>query len=196
MIVVDPRGHEFLRTIADEVRPLPIGDAWIYLPGEQEPAKTYEVKWIRDFWSRVTRGEINFQLGVSALLMMGEDPPEEEFDRRRWFSVVNGVNRKVPVYRFIEPYREQVVTRTAEIVGAAGGYIFNALSATTRATVVFVFHFIVMLYTMFFFVFGPSSSPGCRSSSAGPTPASAPPDTRRCTAPPGAAIRTRHSSPS
>ncbi|HLF07300.1 MAG TPA: hypothetical protein VI893_09035 [Thermoplasmata archaeon] len=102
MIVVDDRGHLFLRSVAEEVRRLPIGDVWIYTPGDAEPRKTYEVKTIRDFWSRVSRGEINFQLGVSALLLIGDDPPEEEFDLKRWFQVVNGVNRKVPVYRFVD----------------------------------------------------------------------------------------------
>jgi ERCC4-type nuclease len=102
MIVVDDRGHDFLRGVAEEIRRLPIGDAWIYMPGDAEPRKTYEVKTVRDFWSRVSRGEINFQLGVSALLLIGPDPPEEEFDRRRWFQVLNGVNRKVPVYRFVD----------------------------------------------------------------------------------------------
>ena len=102
MIVVDDRGHEFLRGIADEVRRIPTGDAWIYIPGDRDPRKTYEVKQVRDFWSRVARGEINFQLGVSALLLIGDDPPEEEFDRRRWYSVYNGVNRRVPIYRFVD----------------------------------------------------------------------------------------------
>jgi len=102
VIVVDDRGHLFLRSVAEEVRRLPIGDVWIYTPGDAEPRKTYEVKTIRDFWSRVSRGEINFQLGVSALLLIGDDPPEEEFDLKRWFQVVNGVNRKVPVYRFVD----------------------------------------------------------------------------------------------
>jgi predicted PurR-regulated permease PerM len=30
--------------------------------------------------------------------------------------------------------------------------VFNALSATTKATVLFLFHFVVMLYTMYFFL--------------------------------------------
>ena len=58
----------------------------------------------------------------------------------------------LPGYGYIEPYREQVLTRAGELIGSTGGYVFNALSATTKATVLFVFHFIVMIYTMFFFL--------------------------------------------
>ena len=54
--------------------------------------------------------------------------------------------------RGIEPYREQILARAAEPVSSAGGFVFNALSATTRGTVLFIFHFVVMLYTMFFFL--------------------------------------------
>jgi predicted PurR-regulated permease PerM len=58
----------------------------------------------------------------------------------------------LPIYAWIEPYREQLLARTAELVASAGGFVFNALSATTRATVLFIFHFVVLLYTMFFFL--------------------------------------------
>jgi predicted PurR-regulated permease PerM len=60
--------------------------------------------------------------------------------------------RGLPIYAWVEPYREQILARAAELVGSAGGFVFNALSATTRGTVVFIFHFVVMLYTMFFFL--------------------------------------------
>ena len=60
--------------------------------------------------------------------------------------------RPLPLYAWIEPYREQLLARAAELVSSAGGFVFNALSATTRATVLFIFHFVVLLYTMFFFL--------------------------------------------
>ena len=66
-----------------------------------------------------------------------------EFDR--WL-------RALPVYAWVEPYREQIVARAGELIGSAGTFVFNALSATTGATVLFIFHFVVMLYTMFFFL--------------------------------------------
>ena len=60
--------------------------------------------------------------------------------------------RLAPGYHYIEPYREQIITRAGELVGGIGGLVFNALSATTKATVLFFFHFVVMLYTMYFFL--------------------------------------------
>jgi predicted PurR-regulated permease PerM len=60
--------------------------------------------------------------------------------------------RHVPGYASIEPYREQILAKAGDLVGSAGGFVFNALSETTRATVVFIFHFVVLLYTMFFFL--------------------------------------------
>jgi predicted PurR-regulated permease PerM len=62
----------------------------------------------------------------------------------RWLQVLPG-------YALLAPYRDQIVARAGELVGSFGTFVFNALSATTRATVLFVFHFAVMLYTMFFF---------------------------------------------
>jgi predicted PurR-regulated permease PerM len=60
----------------------------------------------------------------------------------------------LPGYRLVEPYRDQIITKVGELVGSAGAFLFVALSATTRATALFVFHFFVMLYTMFFFLTG------------------------------------------
>ncbi|OFW42703.1 MAG: AI-2E family transporter [Acidobacteria bacterium RIFCSPLOWO2_12_FULL_67_14b] len=68
-----------------------------------------------------------------------------EFERRL---------RPLPGYDFIHPYRNQILTKAGELVGSAGVFIFNALSATTVATAVFVFHFVVLLYTMFYFLTG------------------------------------------
>jgi predicted PurR-regulated permease PerM len=68
-----------------------------------------------------------------------------EFDRRL---------RAVPGYHFVEPYRAQIVIKAGELVGSASAFIFSALSATTRASAVFIFHFVILLYTMFFFLRG------------------------------------------
>jgi predicted PurR-regulated permease PerM len=57
----------------------------------------------------------------------------------------------LPGYERIAPYRAQILTKMTEFVSGLGGFVLNALSATTMATVVFIFHFVVMLYTMFFF---------------------------------------------
>ena len=68
-----------------------------------------------------------------------------EFDRRL---------RALPGYDRIEPYRAQILTKAGELVGSASAFLFTALSATTRATAVFIFHFFILLYTMFFFLIG------------------------------------------
>ena len=62
--------------------------------------------------------------------------------------------RVVPGYHYIEPYRAQIFIKAGELVGSASAFIFAALSATTRATAVFIFHFVILLYTMFFFLTG------------------------------------------
>ncbi len=60
--------------------------------------------------------------------------------------------RLVPGYDYIEPYRAQIFTKAGELLGSMSAFFFAALSATTRATAVFIFHFVVLLYTMFFFL--------------------------------------------
>lgn len=60
--------------------------------------------------------------------------------------------RDLPGYSYVEPYREQVLTKAGELVGGASAFLFAALSATTRATALFIFNFIVLLYTMFYFL--------------------------------------------
>jgi predicted PurR-regulated permease PerM len=62
--------------------------------------------------------------------------------------------RALPGYDRIEPYRAQILTKAGELVGGTSAFLFAALSATTRATAVFIFHFFVLLYTMFFFLTG------------------------------------------
>src|SRR5690606_36219732 len=50
----------------------------------------------------------------------------------------------------LEPYREQLLLRVGDIVDAIGGFLVASLSSATRLTVAFVFHFFILLYTMFF----------------------------------------------
>jgi predicted PurR-regulated permease PerM len=63
----------------------------------------------------------------------------------RWLETVPGLER-------LEPYRDQILTRLGQFVGAVGGFLVNGLSATTRGTVAFLFHFFLLLYSMFFFL--------------------------------------------
>jgi len=62
--------------------------------------------------------------------------------------------QRLPGFEYIAPYREELVTRAGALIGGLGAILFDALSATTRATVLVMFHFAVLLYTMFFFLTG------------------------------------------
>jgi len=62
--------------------------------------------------------------------------------------------RALPGYDRIAPYRAQILEKAGELVGSTSAFLFGALSATTRATALFVFYFFVLLYTMFFFLIG------------------------------------------
>jgi predicted PurR-regulated permease PerM len=62
--------------------------------------------------------------------------------------------RALPGYDYVEPYRAQVLITAGELVGRTSLFLFGALSAVTRATAVFVFHFFVLLYTMYYFLTG------------------------------------------
>jgi predicted PurR-regulated permease PerM len=62
--------------------------------------------------------------------------------------------RALPGYHYIEPYRSQILEKAGELVGSTSAFLFASLSAATRATAVFIFHFVVLLYTMFFFLIG------------------------------------------
>ncbi len=64
--------------------------------------------------------------------------------------------RTLPGYELVEPYRAQILTKAGELVGSTSAFLFAVLSATTRATAVFIFHFFVLLYTMFYFLTGGS----------------------------------------
>jgi predicted PurR-regulated permease PerM len=50
----------------------------------------------------------------------------------------------------LEPYREQILTRVGDVVDTVGSFLVSSLSGATRGTATFVFHFFMLLYTMFF----------------------------------------------
>jgi predicted PurR-regulated permease PerM len=68
-----------------------------------------------------------------------------EFDRRL---------QALPGYEHIAPYRAQILRGASDLLGSTSAFLFAALSATTRATAVFIVQFLVMVYTMFFFLTG------------------------------------------
>jgi predicted PurR-regulated permease PerM len=72
---------------------------------------------------------------------------EQPGELNRWL-------RALPGYHYVEPYRTQIFIKAGELLGSISAFFFGALSATTRATAVFIFHFVILLYTMFFFLTG------------------------------------------
>ena len=62
--------------------------------------------------------------------------------------------RVLPGYHYIEPYRAQIFSKAGELLAGVSAFMFAALSATTRATAMFVFHLVILLYTMYFFLTG------------------------------------------
>lgn len=59
---------------------------------------------------------------------------------------------RIPSLGRLEPYREQILEKAGEAVGAVGNFIVSGLSAATRGTINFFFHFFILLYAMFFFL--------------------------------------------
>jgi len=60
--------------------------------------------------------------------------------------------QRLPFAKHIEPYRSQILMKGAEIAGAAGNFLFDKITSTTRNTISFLFHFFLFLYTMYYFL--------------------------------------------
>lgn len=63
-----------------------------------------------------------------------------------------GLGSRIPSLGRLEPYREQILGKAGEAVGTIGAFVVGGLSAATRGTINFLFHFFIMLYAMFFFL--------------------------------------------
>jgi predicted PurR-regulated permease PerM len=57
---------------------------------------------------------------------------------------------KLPFYAYIAPYRGEIATRTAELMGNLGRFTVASLSATTASTASAILQFFMLLYTLFF----------------------------------------------
>ena len=58
----------------------------------------------------------------------------------------------LPGIEKLMPYREMIFQKAGEMVGSMGSFLFDSLSATTRLTISFIFHFSLMIYALFFFL--------------------------------------------
>jgi predicted PurR-regulated permease PerM len=90
----------------------------------------------------VTREAIRVTRNVRPWIQAAIDEP----------SLFDAAVQRFPFLGNLEPYREQIITRAGELVGTAGTFLADALSAATTGTVVFIFHFFILLYSMYFFL--------------------------------------------
>jgi predicted PurR-regulated permease PerM len=60
--------------------------------------------------------------------------------------------QRLPYGDRLLPYRNEVLSRTAEAVQAVGAFVVSRLSDVTKGTVSFLFNVVLMLYAMFFFL--------------------------------------------
>ena len=60
--------------------------------------------------------------------------------------------RSLPGFEYVEPYRGEILTRLGDVAGKTGAFIVNGLSAVTTGTASFLLHFLLFLYTLYFFL--------------------------------------------
>jgi predicted PurR-regulated permease PerM len=65
-------------------------------------------------------------------------------------TYLDSLLRQAPGYDLFAPYRERILTTAGDVVNSVGRFLMSSLSDTTRGTVTFVFHFVIVLYTVFF----------------------------------------------
>jgi len=64
----------------------------------------------------------------------------------------DAILQSLPFAEYIEPYRSQILMKGAELAGSIGNLLFEKITATTRNTIAFLFHFFLFLYTMYYFM--------------------------------------------
>lgn len=60
--------------------------------------------------------------------------------------------KDLPGFELIEPYRDEILTRLANIAGNVGNFVVRGLSSATTGTVAFFFQLFIFLYALFFFL--------------------------------------------
>ena len=67
-------------------------------------------------------------------------------------TAITGLLEKMPYYENILPYRDIIIEKAGELVGAVSSFLINSLSSFTKLTMSVVFSSIIMLYVMFYFL--------------------------------------------
>lgn len=57
---------------------------------------------------------------------------------------------KIPGIDRLAPYRQEILMRAGQLVGAVGNFIVSSFSTATRGTVTFLFKLFLLIYTMFY----------------------------------------------
>ncbi len=72
--------------------------------------------------------------------------------RLREGSLDLGALKQLPFADRILPHGNEILAKASQLVAAGGGYLVDAISAITRGTAQVAFQFVVLLYSMFFFL--------------------------------------------
>lgn len=67
-------------------------------------------------------------------------------------TIITNYLEKIPFYQQILPYRDIIVQKAGELVGALSAFLIDSLSSFTRITIGAIFSSIIMLYVMFYFL--------------------------------------------
>lgn len=67
-------------------------------------------------------------------------------------TVYSDFFRSLPFYDLIETYKGLIFTKAGEAVGQISTFLLNSLSSVTLTTINLLFTFLILLYTMFFFL--------------------------------------------
>lgn len=101
-----------------------------------------------------------FLLGLvaeQAILVSNEVSPwvEQQFNESQQQAA--SIPKWLPLAEKLEPYRDEISTKLAEIAGETGVFLAGNLARLSEGTVAFLLNLFIMLYAMFFFLIsGPS----------------------------------------
>jgi predicted PurR-regulated permease PerM len=65
---------------------------------------------------------------------------------------LTALTERIPGWRFVAPYEDQILTRLGGVVETLGLFLVNNLTSLTKVTLTFLFNVILLLYAMFFFL--------------------------------------------
>lgn len=65
---------------------------------------------------------------------------------------IDAVLARIPFIEDAEAIRGEIVRRSSELVNRLSTFLLESISTMTRGTIVFFFHFFILLYAMFFFL--------------------------------------------